>query len=281
MSLFVVNQEKCKRDGICVAVCPLDVLEMTNKDAVPSPKEGAEHRCVTCGHCVAVCPHGAIAHQNMAPEDCLPLREELCLSPEQAEHFFKSRRSIRVYEDKPVPRDTLNKLMLMTSYAPSAHNKQFTQWLIIEDRSEVKALAGLVVEWLRYMLDEYPYMDPIIDMSVQIEAWENGEESIFRGAPTLIVAHANQALLTIPGMRQAVQSVFTISLSHLELAAASLGLGACWAGYFMAASESYPRIKEALNLPEGNVNCGAMMIGYPKFQYQRIPLRNGPVIIWR
>jgi len=217
----------------------------------------------------------------MVPEECLPLRKELGLSLEQAEHFFLSRRSIRVYQDKPVPRDTLNRLMRMTSYAPAAHNKQFTQWLIIEDRREIKRLAGLVVQWLRSMLDEYPHMDPIIDMSVQIEAWEDGEDSIFRGAPNLIVAHANEALLTIPGMRQAVQSVFTISLSHLELAASSLGLGACWAGYFMAASESYPPLNEALNLPEGNVNCGAMMIGYPKFQYQRIPLRNEPMILWR
>ena len=281
MSLFTVDPEKCKRDGICVAACPLDVLEMTDKEATPSLKSGAEQRCVTCGHCVAVCPYGAIAHQNMAPEDCLPFRKELGLSLEQAEHFFMARRSIRVYEDKPVPRDTLNKLMRMTSYAPAAHNKQFTQWLIIEDISEIKRLAGLVVECLRFMLNEYPHMDPIMDMSVQIEAWGKGVDSIFRGAPTLIVAHANEALLTIPGMRQAVQSVFTISLSHLELAAASLGLGACWAGYFMAASESYPPINEALRLPEGNVNCGAIMIGYPQFQYQRIPLRNEPMIIWR
>jgi len=170
MSLFTVDPEKCMRDGICVAVCPLDVLEMTDKDDTPSIKCGAEQRCVTCGHCVAVCPHGAIAHQNMAPEDCLPLRKGLRLSPTQAEHFLMSRRSIRVYEDKPVPRETLNKLMRMTSYAPAAHNKQFT---------------------------------------------------------------------------------------------------------------SYPPINEALHLPEGNINCGVIMIGYPKFEYLRIPLRNEPMIIWR
>ena len=102
MSLFTVDPVKCKHDGICVSVCPLDVLEMTGKDTPPSLKSGADHRCVLCGHCISVCPHGAIAHENMAPEDCLPLRKELGLSPEQAEHFFLSRRSIRVYQDKAV-----------------------------------------------------------------------------------------------------------------------------------------------------------------------------------
>ena len=30
-----------------------------------------------------------------------------------------------------------------------------------------------------------------------------------------------------------------------------------------------------------NVNFGAMMVDYPKFKYQRLPLRNDAEIIWR
>jgi hypothetical protein len=38
---------------------------------------------------------------------------------------------------------------------------------------------------------------------------------------------------------------------------------------------------EALDLPEGHVSFGAMMVGHSKFKYQRLPLRNVPVVSWR
>jgi len=36
-----------------------------------------------------------------------------------------------------------------------------------------------------------------------------------------------------------------------------------------------------LALPEGHVPFGAMMVGRPKYRYQRLPLRNEPQITWR
>lgn len=32
MSLFTIDAEKCKRDGICVAECPFGLLEMKNPE---------------------------------------------------------------------------------------------------------------------------------------------------------------------------------------------------------------------------------------------------------
>jgi nitroreductase len=73
----------------------------------------------------------------------------------------------------------------------------------------------------------------------------------------------------------------TIALSHLELAATGLTLGACWAGYFNAAARNYPPMREALNLPKGHICQGAMLLGFPKYPYYRIPERKAPVITWR
>ena len=72
-----------------------------------------------------------------------------------------------------------------------------------------------------------------------------------------------------------------IALTYLELAATSMGLGCCWAGYFNAAAASFPPLIEALALPEGHQSYGAMMIGFPQYQYQRLPARNEPAITWR
>jgi len=54
MSLFTVDPERCNRDGICVAVCPLGVIEMTGQDEPPSLVPGAAQRCIDCGHCCLV-----------------------------------------------------------------------------------------------------------------------------------------------------------------------------------------------------------------------------------
>ena len=72
-----------------------------------------------------------------------------------------------------------------------------------------------------------------------------------------------------------------VALACLELAAPSLGLGSCWAGYFYVSAMFFPPMKEALQLPEGNGVYGAMMVGYPKYKYHRIPTRKITNVIWR
>ena len=76
-------------------------------------------------------------------------------------------------------------------------------------------------------------------------------------------------------------SACTIALMYLELVATSLGLGCCWAGYFNAAANTFPPMLEALPLPSGHQSFGAMMVGYPKIKYHRVPVRKSPPILWR
>jgi len=73
----------------------------------------------------------------------------------------------------------------------------------------------------------------------------------------------------------------SIALTYLELAAFSMGLGACWAGWFNFAANHHPPLTEALRLPEGHAVFGAMMLGHPRHGYQRIPPRKEPAIAWR
>jgi len=122
--LFSVNPELCNQDGICVEACGRRIIEMKSDDSVPTPVVGAEDLCNDCGHCVAVCPTGALSREHMSPEDCPPVQKDLVISPKQAEQFFRSRRSIRNYKDKPVERAKLNKLIEIASYAPSARHEK-------------------------------------------------------------------------------------------------------------------------------------------------------------
>jgi nitroreductase/NAD-dependent dihydropyrimidine dehydrogenase PreA subunit len=273
MSLFSIDEEKCKRDGFCVAECPVSIIEMKTDEAFPSPVKGAEGLCINCGHCVAVCPHAALSLKTMRPEDCPPVRKELLSTPEHAEHFLRVRRSIRNYKDKPVDRPTLLKLIDMARYAPSGHNSQPVHWRVVEGADQLRRLAGLVTDWMRVMMKSHPEIAVPMHFDAVVAAWERGRDRVLRGAPQLIVAHGVQALTS-------AQPAAIIALTYLELAAPSLGLGACWAGYFNAAANFYPPLAEALGLPAGHQSFGAMMVGYPKYPYRRLPLRDEPKISW-
>ncbi len=142
MSLFVVDSEKCKRDGICVAECPLQLIELKDRKSVPIPINGADEMCINCGHCVAVCPHGAMSLATMKSEECIPVQKDLLPGSEQIEHLMRSRRSIRTYEDRAVEREVLTKLIDVARYAPTGSNTQPVRWLVIDDKNKVRMMLG-------------------------------------------------------------------------------------------------------------------------------------------
>jgi nitroreductase/NAD-dependent dihydropyrimidine dehydrogenase PreA subunit len=274
VSLFTIDPVKCKRDGFCAEVCPLHLIDFSDREAVPKPIEGAEAQCLKCGHCMSVCPHGALQLEFSPLSACPPLTKDLSLHLEQVDQLLRGRRSCRVYKDEIVPRETLERLIGMGRYAPSGHNTQPTSWRVIHNRNEVRKLAGLTVEYLRTVLEKEPEFARSLHMDHIVGGWDEGKDLVFRGAPHVIIAHAPKDERTAP-----IGCV--IAQAYVELAASALGLGACWAGYFNMASLNYPPLQEELQLPDGHRNFGTLMIGYPKYAYQRIPTRKAPSITWR
>ena len=76
-------------------------------------------------------------------------------------------------------------------------------------------------------------------------------------------------------------TAITLALSYLELAAPTFGLGTCWAGILQGALKSRTEIRSALGLCEDMPHYYAMMIGYPKTKYYRLPERLPPRIEWK
>ncbi len=274
MSVFVVDTEECNSCGMCSEECPAGVIFIAERGAMPSLAPGGEWRCINCGHCVAVCPRGALSRGTMKPEECVPISKKLLPTAEQVEHFLKSRRSIRVYKEKPVKREVLTRLIDIARYAPSGANVQPVQWLVIEDSKEVKRLGRMVIDWMRSMAGEAPGQAETSQFKLIVAAWDLGMDVVMRGAPHLIVAHAQRGF----GLSQVD---CCIALTYLELAAYSLGLGACWNGFFQMVAAASPAIMEALALPEDHRLYGAMLVGHPKYRYRRIPLKKEPTIVWR
>jgi len=283
--IFQINTGTCNRDGVCVEVCPVSVINLSS-DGCPEPLSIAEEICIRCGHCVAACPTGSFRHRDVDPDRCPPVQAALHPSADQLEHFFQCRRSIRVYKETPVAPGLLQKLIEMTGWAPTAHNSRKVKWLVFSGRERLHRLAEITVDWMRWTMDEMPERAAQFNFERRVKQWEDGVDGILRRAPVLVVAHGEKEPAPPPGVavpmdNQVAPMDYAIALSYLELAATGLGLGACWAGYVYKAANLYPPMHAALDLPEGHQCYGAMMVGYSRFAYRRIPQRSAPVITWR
>ena len=274
MSSFTVDKKKCNSDGICAAVCPARIIRMDEQGNYPVPSQDFQEVCFKCGHCVAICPTGALGLDWLGPEDCTPIRAELAVTPEQAEQFLRARRSIRAFKDRKVPRAQLEKLLEIACAAPSAKNEQPWHWTVVQDPDDVRKYAHMIVEWMRSIIRDNPGDENLISFVRVIASWDEGYDRICRSAPHIIIAHADKTW----GFGS---EDCALALSLLDLYGTSIGIGTCWAGYFYNAINYCPALFEALGLPHNHHAFGAMMVGYPRFVYPRIPVRNRPRVTWR
>ncbi|MBU3191377.1 nitroreductase family protein [Clostridium bowmanii] len=258
MDLITVNEEKCIKCEQCIKECPSFFLKMGET----VPEEVTNTTCIACGHCVAICPTGAIDNKKTPLSNQVDRKEFPKLNADQAEHFLRSRRSIRTYQDKCVSRDKLTKLVDIARLAPTGSNSQGISFVVVEDNQLVKKAVELIIE----MLEKSPLNDAFKGL---INVYrETGADPILRDAPNLIMTTADKDFPS--GRGNSISS-----LTYLELFAPSLGLGTCWAGYFeYCASLKDSPILKLFNIPEGKTITAAVMVGYPKYSYKRLVDRN-------
>ena len=276
MSLIEIEGSLCRGDGHCVASCPSRILELPEGAAVPRLRAGAEESCIRCGHCVTVCPHGALQHEEIPLEQCPRIRPELVLSPEQAEQLLRSRRSIRVYRDRPVDQATLARLIDLAHYSPTGGNAQTVRWAVVRSSAAVTALSQHFIDMLTDMAAHQHPFTRAYPPTELIAEWQAGDDPVSRHAPALV-------LVGSPAAYPLGAADCTAALTYLDLAAPTLGLGTCWAGFLMMACLWWPPMKEAVAalLPPGYTCHGIMMVGYPKYRYQRLPPRLPAQVVWQ
>lgn len=273
MNLFTINTQTCNKDGLCAADCSMGVIRF-EKGEYPVPVEGAGEICINCGHCVAICPNGSLSHNTCAVEACSPVMDDLRISSEQCAQLLKSCRTIRTYQDKPVEREVLSEILETARFAPSGHNTQGVEWVVLTNKDEIYELSGLVVDWARRMKLYKPDVAASMNLDLLIESWDKDYNAVTRNAPALVVTHGKKDDPIVP-------SSSTIAVTYFEPAAVSSGLGCCWNGFFSLAAGMHRPLIKALEIPKGNKCFNAMMVGYPKYHYHRIPQRNPLAVTWR
>ena len=271
MDLFTINSEKCHGCGACVDECPVVIIKMAADGTEPYPIESAEELCIDCGHCVTVCPHGALDHRISRADECDTMRNGWEIGPEKVDGLLRSRRSVRAFKSKPVEQTIMDSMLETVRHAPTGSNSQPLNWLVISNPSIIDHVAQETVNWMA-SLDAENHSKKGYKFSHLLAAWDKGTDIICRGAPTIFLTHGSD------GSGSANSS---IAITYLELIATAYELGTCWGGWIMGASQSWDPLKEILDLPENHTCQGAIMIGYPKYQFHRIPVRNQAKVTWR
>ena len=63
MAKIVIDEERCKGCGLCVLVCPRNLIiisERLNKKGYHPARQAKGTECIACGFCYLICPDVAI-----------------------------------------------------------------------------------------------------------------------------------------------------------------------------------------------------------------------------
>ncbi|MHA1481661.1 MAG: nitroreductase family protein [Candidatus Thorarchaeota archaeon] len=143
---------------------------------------------------------------------------------------INTRRSVRKFLNKKVPKDLVSKIIAAGMNAPSAGNQQPWQFIIVDERSVLEEIAKV-----------NPYAACAKDASVGILVCGDLQLEKYKGYWPLDCSAATENIL---------------------LAAHSLGLGTVWTGVYPK-QERIDRYKRLLNIPENIVPIAFIPVGYP------------------
>ncbi len=144
-----------------------------------------------------------------------------------------TRRSIRKFQNQPVPEELVEKLLRAAMSAPSARNSQPWQFVVIADRQ---------------ILRKVPIINPYAEMA------EN--------APLAILICADLRMDRSPWYGPVDCAA---AAENLLLAAHGLGLGAVWPGIWPR-KERMDGFHSLLKLPEPVIAHSLIVVGYPDEQ---------------
>jgi nitroreductase/NAD-dependent dihydropyrimidine dehydrogenase PreA subunit len=261
MLKFTIDKQECTKCGFCVNDCPAGIINMnTVYPAIATEQEAA---CFKCQHCLAVCPTGAISILGNNPENSQPLKGNLP-DPDRLETLIKGRRSVRQYRDENLAPELIQRLLDVAWHAPTGHNARRVRFTVIDDKEVMAKFREGAMQGLMRVVRENRLPAGMNFVAELVRLWEEHRvDTVFRGAPHLIVASA-------PKFGATSEADCLIALSYFELFAQSLGVGTVWDGIAkLTFNELVPELRKTLGIPDRHLIGYAVAFGKPAVNYHR------------
>ena len=274
MLQFGVDATKCTRCGQCVNDCVAKIIKQTGAD-VPHIQAEDEANCIRCQHCLAVCPEAAVSIFGLKPSDSVPLKADSFPALGNMLNLVRGRRSVRQYRDENVNPELLRQLLETLGNVPTGVNRMVLTFSVIDDKETMRRFRDKAYRLIAEAVAAGSLPDPTMSfLQGAADAWrERGEDTIFRGAPHLLLISAGPD-------SACPQEDVALALAYFELTAQCAGLGTVWCGLVKWAMESVPALKEAAGIPPDH-SYYAMLFGLPAVHYPRTVQRDGAARIRR
>ena len=172
--------------------------------------------------------------------------------------IIEKRRSIRKYQDKPVEKEKIRKIIEAARLAPSASNGQPWRFIAVTEKDNISYMAAEALGSINKWAKSAPCI--IVGCSVK---------------KSFITHYIGEA---ISGIKYHILDM-GIAMEHIVLAAEEIGLSTCWMGWF-----DERKLKKRLNIPLSWRVVSLLSVGYALKKDIHHPRRRhalDEILIWR
>ena len=230
-----VDTSKCIGCTLCMQDCIVSDIEMVDGKA-----HIKNESCIECGHCIAICPKEAVSDSDYDMSKIQEYKKEsFDIDSDRLLNFIKFRRSTRLFQNRDVEDEKLEKIIEAGRFTQTGSNMQNVSYVVVKDK--IQELRKIVLETLKSLgenllnkettpenIKRYCYM--WIKMYNDFLEDPNGEDKLFFKAPALIIVKSESTVNA------------SLAASNMELMTNALGLGTYFSGFLQRASEVNPKI---------------------------------------
>ena len=281
-SKIIIDIAACTKCKACVNECHYYYFD----SEILKLDEEFEEGCIECGKCVAVCPVNAInlkAYTGKKLKD-VPAKEDLS-SFDSLINLFQTRRSRRQFKETSVPKDIIEKILDSAGrYSATGNNEENVYFTVVQNPELLKKLSDECTKQVKNLVEKFedPQGRESLKSVFSEDLMKKAEDEIPSFKRRLIrIAQGKEMwrwdaeLIVIHSPRDSVTLIENCSLAagQIMLAAETLGLGTCSLGYINAFFNIYRSVSKIVKIPIKHIVGYTLAIGYPKAHYYRIPAR--------
>lgn len=276
-----IDYSKCTACGLCADICGGGLVGCIFKENGKMVIDQKRHfGCIGCGQCMAICPENCITVEGrtVSKEDAVEFVREPKPSYEEFFSLLSARRATRNYLEKEVEQEKINKIIEAVKQAPMGLPPSDVEILVLKGHAKVREFVTDIInaidhrKWIfgpvmRFfirlfskevadMCETYIYPTALY----YIRDLKAGKDGLLFNAPLVMYFHASA---------YADPADPFIAATYAMLTAESLGLATSFAGTSSNFLKRNKKLKEKYNIGMKNQHGIALLIGYPKYKFQR------------